>query len=88
MSEREHLDYRKPKKESELKPALDVTGLSLRQKLEVLNELLVDSCIANLSTGIIKPNDLGAIVTLLKNNKVIEERRELSESEILDGLIE
>lgn len=66
----------------------DTTGKSLRQKLEMLNELLVDECIGNLSTGKTKPNDLGAIVTLLKNNKVVEEKRELSESDIIDDLVE
>ena len=60
----------------------------LRAKLERLNELLIDRCIDNLESGKVKPNDLGAIVTLLKNNKVIEERREITESEILDGLID
>lgn len=64
------------------------SGMSLREKLETLNELLVDACIKNLSSGKIKPNDLGAIVTLLKNNKVVEERREISESDEIDDLIE
>lgn len=63
------------------------TNTKLRAKLERLNELLIDRCIENLESGKVKPNDLGAIVTLLKNNKVIEERREITESEILDGLI-
>ncbi len=62
--------------------------MTLRQKLEALNELLVDACIENLSSGKIKPNDLGAIVTLLKNNKVIEEKREVTESDLIEELIE
>lgn len=61
--------------------------LTLREKLESLNELLVDACIDNLQNNKIKPNDLGAIVTLLKNNKVIEEKREHSESDLIDSLI-
>lgn len=66
----------------------NTTGKTLRQKLEILNELLVDECIDNLSSGKMKPNDLGAIVTLLKNNKVVEEKREESESDVIDSLIE
>lgn len=73
---------------SKSKSKYDTTGKSLRQKLEMLNELLVDECINNLSTGKTKPNDLGAIVTLLKNNKVVEEKREVSESDLIDELIE
>ena len=60
---------------------------TLRQKLEMLNELLVDACIENLQDGNLRPNDLGSIVTLLKNNKVVEEKREISESDLIDELI-
>lgn len=69
------------------KSKYNTTDKTLRQKLEILNELLVDECINNLSTGKIRPNDLGAIVTLLKNNKVVEEKREESESDIIEDLI-
>lgn len=75
-------------KEPDMDKKYDTTGKTLRQKLEMLNELLVDECIDNLAMGKMKPNDLGAIVTLLKNNKVVEEKRELSESDIIDDLIE
>lgn len=70
------------------KRKINTKGLTLRQKLETLNELLVDACIENLDSGKIKPNDLGAIVTLLKNNKVVEEKREISEADLIDDLIE
>jgi hypothetical protein len=63
------------------------SGMTVEQKLEQLNELLIDACIENLSSGKIKPNDLGAIVTLLKNNKVVAEKREHSEADLIDGLI-
>ena len=93
----QHLDY-KPKRNTNsekehsvpplaTKPKLNTSTMTLRKKLETLNELLVDACIDNLQGGQIKPNDLGAIVTLLKNNKVVEEKRELSESDFLDTLI-
>ena len=67
---------------------INTDGMTLRQKLEALNELLVDACIENLQSKSIKPNDLGAIVTLLKNNKVVEIEKEITESEIIDSLIE
>lgn len=66
---------------------INTDGMNLRQKLETLNELLVDACIDNLQSKMIKPNDLGAIVTLLKNNKVVEEKREHSESDLIDSLV-
>ena len=66
---------------------INTDGMTLRQKLEALNELLVDACIENLQSKSIKPNDLGAIVTLLKNNKVVEEKREQSESDLIDSLV-
>lgn len=91
---REHLDY-KPENNTNTKehtapskPKVNTSTMTLRQKLETLNELLVDACIDNLQSGYIKPNDLGAIVTLLKNNKVVEEAREHSESDLIDSLIE
>lgn len=62
--------------------------MTLRQKLEKLNELLIDKCIDMIEEGELKPTDLGSIVTLLKNNKVIEEKRELSEADLIDSLIE
>lgn len=73
--------------DNDTKSKYNTTDKTLRQKLEILNELLVDECINNLSTGKIRPNDLGAIVTLLKNNKVVEEKREESESDIIEDLI-
>jgi hypothetical protein len=66
-----------------------LTEQELRNRLKRLNELLVETCIENLEQGRIKPNDLGAIVTLLKNNKVVSEKEEeLSEADIIDGLVE
>lgn len=67
---------------------VDIIDMPLRQKLEILNELTVDACIDNLVSGKIKQNDLGSIITLLKNNKVVEEKREVSEHDVIDGLIE
>ena len=87
MEEREKLDNKQGYDRNPKKPKFDTSKLTLRQKLEVLNELLVDTCIDNLSSGFVKPNDLGAIVTLLKNNKVVEEKREESESDIIEDLI-
>jgi len=66
---------------------IDTSNMTLRQKLELLNELLVDTCIENMQNNKMKPNDLGSIVTLLRNNKVVEEKREISESDIIDSLI-
>lgn len=66
----------------------ELNSMPLRAKLEMLNELLVDTCIMNMRSGRMKLNDLGSIVTLLKNNKVVEEKREHSESDLIDSLVE
>ncbi len=66
----------------------DTSNMTLRQKLELLNELLVDTCIDNMQNNRMKLNDLGSIVTLLRNNKVIEEKREVTESDLIEELIE
>ena len=62
-------------------------NLTLRQKLELLNELLVDTCIENLESNKMKPNDLGSIVSLLKNNKVVELTPPHDESDLIDSLV-
>lgn len=86
---KEHLDNEPENKDNKkTKTRKDTSNMTLRQKLETLNELLVDACIDNLQSGYIKPNDLGAIVTLLKNNKVVEEAREHSEADLIDSLID
>lgn len=73
--------------DNDTKSKYNTTDKTLRQKLEILNELLVDECINNLSSGKIRPNDLGAIVTLLKNNKVVELTPPHDEAELIEDLI-
>jgi len=92
---REHLDYKPNKTTSTTKepPVLpksniDTSNMTLRQKLKVLNELVVDSLIEGVSTGMIKPMELQGAITLLKNNKEVEDRKEHSESDLIDSLIE
>ena len=72
---------------NKIKPDLDTSSMTLRSKLELLNELLIDTCIDNLNNNRLKPNDLASIVVLLKNNKVVEEKREQSESDLIDSLV-
>ena len=62
--------------------------MTTAKKLKQLNELLIDAYIDKLSSGSLGNNELGGIVTLLKNNKVVEEKKEHSESDLIDELIE
>lgn len=78
---------KKDKNTNKIKPELDLSSMTLRSKLELLNELLIDTCIDNLNNNRLKPNDLASIVVLLKNNKVVEEKREHSESDLIDSLV-
>lgn len=66
---------------------INTDGMTLRQKLETLNELLVDACIDNLQSNKLKPNDLASIVTLLKNNKVVELTPIHDEGDLIDSLV-
>lgn len=62
--------------------------MTLSQKLAKLNELVVDSLIEGIEDGDIKPMELQGAITLLKNNKVVQEKKEHSESELIDELLE
>ena len=62
--------------------------LTRSQKFEMLQDLVLDSYIDALRTGGIKPMELAPIVTLLKNNKVVQEKQEHSESDLIDDLVD
>lgn len=70
------------------KPPAPKILLTRSQKFELLQDLVLDSYIDALQTGGIKPMELAPIVTLLKNNKVVQEKQETSESDLIDSLIE
>ncbi len=62
--------------------------MTIRQKLEKLNGLVIDEAINQLENGEVGLRDLASIITLLRNNKVIEEKVELLESDLIDTLVE
>ena len=62
--------------------------MTRREKLEKLNDLVIDEAINQLESGEVSLKDLNSIITLLKNNKVVEEKVEHSESDLIDTLIE
>lgn len=62
--------------------------MNKQRKLELLDELLLDTYIDALKDGEIKPSDLGNIVSYLKNNKMVEDKKVHSESDVIDGLID
>jgi len=61
--------------------------LSRREKLERLNDLVIDTAIAQLEAEEVGIKDLGSIITLLKNNSVIDEQKQYSEAEFIDSLV-
>ena len=69
-------------------PVVPIVKRTRSQKFEHLQDLVLDTYIDALEAGGIKPMELAPIVTLLKNNKVVQEKSEQSESEIIDALIE
>ena len=54
--------------------------MTRRERLEKLNDLVIDTAIEELEAGNVGVKDLNAIITLLKNNKVLDEHKELTES--------
>jgi len=61
--------------------------MTLSEKLAKLNELVIDSLIEGIEEGDIKPMELQGAITLLKNNKVVQERQEESEADVIDSLV-
>ncbi len=58
------------------------------EKFEMLQDLVLNSYIESLENGELKPMELAPIVTLLKNNKVIQEKAaEETESDVIDGIM-
>jgi len=62
--------------------------MTRRERLEKLNDLVIDIAIKELEANNVGVKDLNAIITLLKNNKVLDEHKELTESDIVDSLVE
>lgn len=85
---RNNFTSRKPKKEEESKPMKRYPELSKSKKLKMLDDLLLDSYINAMEEGNLKPLELGAVVTYLKNNKEVAEKKEHSEADLIDGLVE
>ncbi len=62
--------------------------LTKAKKLKMLDDLLLDSYINAMEEGNLKPLELGAVVTYLKNNKEVAEKQEHSEADLIDELVE
>jgi hypothetical protein len=58
------------------------------EKLNKLQDLVIDKYIQALEDNEIDAKDLGSVITLLKNNKVVEDKKIFSESDLIDGLID
>ena len=67
---------------------VELSTMSKAKKLALMDGLLLDTYITTLFTGQLKANDLGAVVTYLKNNKEIAEKKEHSEADLIDELVE
>jgi len=66
-----------------------LAGRSKGQKFAILDELVLDSYIVALSVGKISPIELAPIVTYLKNNKVVQDKKEEeSEADIIEDLVD
>lgn len=52
----------------------DLLTMTKEQKLALLDDSLLNTYILQMNKGQLKANDLGAVVTYLKNNKVVAEK--------------
>lgn len=62
-------------------------GLTRREKLQKLQDLVIDKYIDALEDGSLKPMELQAVVSFLKNNKVIESEKIENEDEDIDSMV-
>jgi len=77
------------KREEEVAERIErLKGMTKAQKLRELDDLLLDSYIGAMEEGNLKPLELGAVVTYLKNNKEVAEKKEHSEADLIDELVE
>lgn len=65
-----------------------LAGMSKADKLKMLDDKLLDSYIVAMDDGDLKPLELGAVVTYLKNNKEVSEKKEHSEADVIEDLVE
>jgi hypothetical protein len=57
-------------------------------KFQRLQDLILDKYISALEDDAVEVKDLSSAIVFLKNNKVVETNVSISESDIIDGLIE
>lgn len=63
--------------------------MTRREKLERLNDLVIDVAITELESGEVTLKDIAPIITLLKNNQVVEDKKaEFSEADLIEELVE
>lgn len=68
---------------------LKLIGMSKAQKFAFLDTLVLDNYIIALSVGKISPIELAPIVTYLKNNKTVQDKKEEeSEADVIESLID
>lgn len=64
-----------------------IKGLTRREKLQKLQDLVIDKYVEALEDGSLKPMELQAVVSFLKNNKVIESEKIENEDEDIDSMV-
>lgn len=79
-------EYLKAHELSELRKKLP--KMSKAEKLRMMDDLLLDTYITTMFDGQLKANDLGAVVTYLKNNKEVAEKKEESIHDEIDSMVE
>ncbi len=66
----------------------ELQGVPLHKRLDELNNTLVNHYLVSLKHGCIKNSELGNIVALLKNNKVVQdEKPKKTEQDEIDELV-
>lgn len=62
--------------------------MNRREKLQKLQDLVIDKYVEALEDGSLKPMELQAVVSFLKNNKVIESEKIENEDDDYENMVE
>jgi len=67
---------------------IETANMSIDEMLLELNKEVIRECLDKARSGDLDKGDLASMITLLKNNKIIQEKKIHSESDLIDDLID
>ena len=65
-----------------------IEDMNLTEMLVELNTEVIKDCLVRVRSGELEKGELGSIITLLKNNKIVEDKKIDSEADLIDELVD